>query len=138
MSHFLSPVNNMSTATSPQAKKILIVDDEKTFVKYWTTHFENLGFDVAPANNGQQALDQLKAKKFDIVLLDLKMPVLDGFAVLKEWKNTKNADTPVYVITCLDQAAVNRAQEMGATKGFLKYNLNPKDLVEMVKMEVGG
>lgn len=66
--------------------QLLIVDDEIDFLDTIATRMEMRGFEVAKASSGEAALEATKAKKYDIALLDLKMPGLDGTEVLKVLK----------------------------------------------------
>ncbi|MCX6382925.1 MAG: response regulator [Actinobacteria bacterium] len=65
-------------------KRILIVDDEKNIRTTLSAYLISLGYEQEIAVNGQEALDKLKDSKYDLVLLDIKMPVMDGIQVLKE------------------------------------------------------
>jgi DNA-binding NtrC family response regulator len=65
-------------------KRILIVDDEKNIRTTLSAYLISLGYEQGIAVNGQEALDKLKDSKYDLVLLDIKMPVMDGIQVLKE------------------------------------------------------
>lgn len=89
---------------------ILIVDDDPTIRAMFARALQSLA-DVAQAGNGVEALRLLSARKFDIVLLDLHMPVIDGFAVLHALgtKPGMNRDTPIYIVTAdtSEQARVN-------------------------------
>jgi CheY-like chemotaxis protein len=79
---------------------ILVVDDDPTIRVMFARALKALG-DVEQAANGAEALRLLGAKRFDVVLLDLHMPVIDGFVLLHTLagKPGPNRDTPVYVIT---------------------------------------
>ena len=65
---------------------LLIIDDEEDFLDTIAKRLEMRGFDVTTASDGYKALRAVKSKKYDIALLDLKMPGLDGFEVLRELK----------------------------------------------------
>lgn len=79
---------------------ILIVDDDPTIRAMFARALKALG-DIDQAANGGDALRLLSSKKFGVVLLDLHMPVIDGFVILHTLANKPgpNRDTPVYVIT---------------------------------------
>ena len=79
---------------------ILVVDDDSTIRLMFSRALASLG-DVEQAAGGMEALRLLGAKKYDIVLMDLNMPGVDGFAVLQALsaKPGPNRDTPVYVVT---------------------------------------
>jgi len=73
-----------------QKIKLLIVDDEEQFLDSIAQRLEMRGFDVTKAANGQQALDAAERDKFDLALLDLKMPGIDGKQVLERLKAKHN------------------------------------------------
>ena len=64
-------------------KKILVVDDERGLVKIIRLNLEQDGFEVVEANNGTQAMEKLRTTLPDLILLDVMMPDIDGFTVLK-------------------------------------------------------
>src|SRR6185295_20378908 len=88
---------------------ILIVDDDPTIRSMFARALKSLG-EVELASNGAEALRMLAVRKYDVVLLDLHMPVIDGFAILHTLANKPgaNRDTPVYVVTAdmSDQARI--------------------------------
>ena len=95
---------------------ILIVDDEPFNVDYLEQELEDLDYDTISAANGQEALDQVAAHAPDMILLDIMMPILDGFGVLERLKaNEQWRDIPVVVISAMsDMDSVARGIEMGA------------------------
>ncbi len=114
------------------SKKIFIVEDEKPLAQVLTLKLERSGFDVRVAVNGQEALDVLAKEKFDLVLLDLVMPKVDGFGVLKELKKRGDA-TKVIVLSNLSQEEdAKKAKELGAQAFFIKSNTPIADIVEKV------
>ena len=80
---------------SKQAPKILIVDDEKNIRHMLGLLLRGKGYDVREASNGQQALRELLAVEFAIVLCDVRMPKLDGLGLLKELKNRRVETTVI-------------------------------------------
>lgn len=80
--------------------KILIVDDEPFNVDYLEQELEELSFETVSAGNGQEALDKVQSESPDLILLDIMMPVMDGFQVLSCLKkNPATRDIPVIVIS---------------------------------------
>jgi DNA-binding NtrC family response regulator len=71
----------------PQSIKLLIVDDEVKFLDSIARRLELRGFDITKASSGAEALEAAKSGKFDLALLDLKMPGMDGTEVLQRLKN---------------------------------------------------
>lgn len=96
--------------------KILIVDDEPFNVDYLEQELEELGYETIAAVNGQEALDQVQTAPLDLILLDIMMPVMDGFEVLKRLKgNPTTRDIPVIVISAhSDLPSMVRGIELGA------------------------
>ncbi len=84
----------------PMTQKILIVDDEPFNVDYLEQELDDLGYATISAVNGQDALEKVKAESPDLVLLDIMMPVMDGFAVLAHMKaDSTMRDIPVIIIS---------------------------------------
>jgi len=79
-------------------KRILIVDDEKNIRTTLSAYLLSLGYEQEIAVNGQEALDKLKDYKYDLVLLDIKMPVMNGIQILKEMRRLEDK-TNVIMIT---------------------------------------
>jgi adenylate cyclase len=96
--------------------KILIVDDEPFNVDYLEQELEELNYDTISARNGQEALDQVQAASPDLVLLDIMMPVMDGFETLKRLKASPTTrDIPVIVISANnDLQSVVKGIQQGA------------------------
>src|SRR5512139_980269 len=99
-----------------QKAKVLIADDEPLNVDYLEQELEDLNCDTISARNGQEALDKLQSEAPDLVLLDIMMPVLDGFAVLACMKtDPKLRDIPVIIISAMnDLQNVVKGIEQGA------------------------
>jgi DNA-binding response OmpR family regulator len=96
---------------------MLVVDDELLNRTLLATSLEEEAYTVETAHDGQPALDMLRERPFDVVLLDLLMPEMDGYQVLEEMKANPNLrHIPVIVISALDELdSVVRCIEMGAT-----------------------
>ena len=82
------------------AKRILVVDDDENILNLEKTILEQKGFDVVGAGGGAQALDLLAERTFDLVLLDVMMPEVDGFTVCRKIKeDPRLKDMPVIFLT---------------------------------------
>ncbi len=110
----------------PEPGRLLIVDDNKVNRLLIARSLEQQGHKVAFAENGRQALDLLGAQSFDLMLLDLEMPVMDGFQVLEHLsKDPSLRHLPVVMITSVDElASVVKCIEMGA-EDYLHKPINP-------------
>jgi signal transduction histidine kinase len=106
--------------------RILVVDDNRTNRIKLSLGLEQQGHTVGLAEDGQQALDILKAQPFDVVLLDIVMPGMDGFQVLEHLKaDPALRDIPVIVISAVDEIdSVVRCIEIGA-EDYLPKSFNP-------------
>lgn len=89
--------------------KMLIVDDEERIRKVLYDYFSKSGFDVKLAKNGEEAIDIFYDNKIDIVILDVMMPVMDGFLTLKEIR--KVSKVPIIMLTA-------KAEEYDILKGY--------------------
>ena len=107
--------------------RILVVDDNATNRLKMTAALRHLGYKAQAAAGGREALEALRAGSFDAVLLDIVMPEMDGFAVLRALKDDDVLrDVPVIVVSSLDDdlASVVRAIELGA-EDFLPKDFDP-------------
>jgi two-component system, response regulator YesN len=123
--------------------KVMIVEDEP-FVRMGLrniVHQNEMGFNVcAEANNGIEALKLLSERHPDIIMLDIKMPQMDGIEFLKEKKKMGDT-TPVIVLSCHGEYEyVREAMKLGAKDYILKLSAKPQDLLallEQVRMDTG-
>jgi adenylate cyclase len=106
--------------------RLLVVDDNKVNRLLLTRSLEQQGHKVASAENGRVALEMLRRESFDLVLLDMEMPEMDGFQVLTELLGDRNLrDLPVIVTSSLEGIEnVVRCIELGA-EDFLTKPVNP-------------
>jgi DNA-binding response OmpR family regulator/drug/metabolite transporter (DMT)-like permease len=106
--------------------KVLVVDDHKTMQKKLSMAIRALGYQSVIAGSGMEALECLSAERFDLVLLDIVMPEMDGFEVLQAIKsNVELRNIPVVVISALDSEmdSVVKAIDLGA-EDFLPKNFD--------------
>ena len=105
-----------------QGSKILIVDDEQTLVNMLKRILNKMDFQVAVANNGLQAVEQASQFDPDIILLDIKMPQMDGIQVLKKLRGMPRfAETPIVVLSAKGQPhEINAGLEAGADSYLCK------------------
>jgi two-component system response regulator VicR len=115
--------------------KILIVEDEKSLNDAYRIILEKDGHDVSSAFDGEEALKLFKENQPKLVLLDLRMPKLNGIEFLKKLDHAKNyPDVDIIVFSNLDhQSEIDAAFESGATRYILKAWSSPKELSKIVK-----
>lgn len=117
---------------APIAKKILIIEDEKPMARALELKLAHAGFDAEAAFNGEDGIELLQKETYALVLLDLVMPKMGGFTVLKFLKE-KKIKTPAMVLTNLSQEDdEKRAKALGAKRFFIKSNTPIAAIVEQV------
>lgn len=101
----------------------------------YATKFSMEGFTAAQANDGQAGFDAATANPPDIILLDIIMPKLDGFTVLKQLREQDaTKEVPIILLTNLGQDEdIKKGKELGATDYFVKANHTPAEVVNKVK-----
>lgn len=115
------------------AKRVLIVEDERPLAHALELKLTHEGFDATVAANGKEGLDLILAGGFDVVLLDMMMPVMDGFQVLKEMQKLDKRPV-VFVLSNLSQREDEaRVLEAGARKYFIKSDTPLSIIVDEVK-----
>ena len=117
------------------AKKILIVEDDNFLQGLASRKLQKDGFEVAIASNSIEAWKALEGGKIDLVLLDLLLPNVDGFEILKKMKeNPETKDIQVIVFSNLsEEKDIKRAKDLGASEFMVKANFTLDELAEKVK-----
>jgi len=119
-------------------KKILLVDDEPDLVKVTTYRLKKMGYDVVTGVTGQEALDLIRSEEPDLVLLDLRLPIIDGLDVCKEIKaDEKFKDIPIILFTASTGSIVDNVKEVGAD-GFLIKPFDQEKLAAELEKFLGG
>lgn len=121
-----------------QKAKVLIVDDEPFNVDVLQQELEELDYQVITASNGKEALEQIKKHQPDLILLDLMMPVLDGFAVLSEIKaDSVLRDIPVIIVSAEhDSKSVVKGIKQGADD-YITKPIDAEHLKSKLKDHLG-
>jgi DNA-binding response OmpR family regulator len=114
-------------------KKILIAEDEKPMAKALAIKLNKAGFEAKAVHNGLEALEELENNQYDLLLLDLIMPQMDGFTTLENIK-AKGIKVKVIITSNLGQEEdFKRAKDLGATDFFVKSDTSLAELVDVVK-----
>jgi DNA-binding response OmpR family regulator len=108
---------------------VLIVDDNPDILLLLETNLRRAGFGIVKAGDGEMALRAIQEDRPDVVLLDLMMPVLDGWGVMERLAGKPDAPPIIIISAATSQTNVDRAYEMGA----VGYITKPFSLAEMVE-----
>lgn len=123
--------------------KIMLVEDDGILVEMYQAKFELEGHQVMVATNGEECLELLQENHPDIILLDILMPKLNGFHVLKEIKKQPDLrNIPVILLTNLGEAEVDMNHELASALGvsdyLIKSHHTPDEVVDKVMRTLSG
>jgi DNA-binding response OmpR family regulator len=112
----------------------LLVDDNRDFVEFLKYLLSHRGFDVQCVYGGAECLDAVRRQNFDLVILDVMMPKMDGLTVCRELKKFVPS-LPVFLLTAKDDLATRAAAiELGASE-FLAKPVNIEDFITRVRTQ---
>jgi len=118
--------------TRPAKQKILLAEDETALAQILGNKLTNSGYEVKIVSNGAEALKALEEKTFDLLILDLIMPKMDGFQVLEQI-TVKKIKTSVIVMSNLSQTeSETRALTLGAKDFLVKSDLSLDAIIKRV------
>ena len=113
----------------------MIIEDDKSLQEIYTINFEASGYEVMIEGDGLSGISEVVEKKPDVILLDIMMPNMDGFAFLKAIKENTNMHVPFVICSNLsDKETYDKAFNAGATAVLLKVNYSGKELVQKIDL----
>lgn len=110
-------------------KRILVVDDDFEDLSNMKNILEKEGYEVTGATNGAQGLDALQEDGFDLILIDVKMPTLSGYDLLRILRERLNHKVPMIYVTIVPKKEV----DMSDIDGFVQKPFSGKTLTKEVK-----
>ncbi|MDP2736327.1 MAG: response regulator [bacterium] len=115
--------------------KILLIEDEEAIINMYKLRFQKGGFEIEVAKNGAWGLKLARQKKFDVILLDMVMPAMNGYEAIKALKSDDNTkDVPIIILTNSAQDGdIKEAKKLGAAACLLKSMITPAKLVQEVE-----
>jgi len=125
---------------NPNSKKILLVEDEDFIRELYVRQLTKEGFRVKSAIDGQSGLNMLKQETFDLLLLDIMLPGMNGLQLLREFK-AQNPKSPMITILLTNlgqEAVIKEGFELGAQAYLIKASYTPDQVVTEVKNALGG
>jgi CheY-like chemotaxis protein len=119
-------------------KKILIVDDSVTSISLVKAVLKQLPFDVITAHDGAKALEIAAAEAPDMVLMDVEMPLLNGFEACRRLRQSANPNIPIILVTSRAELSFVRKGFEAGCNGYLTKPVNAEDLLAKVRNYLGG
>ena len=117
-------------------KKILVIEDEVAFLKLITSQLTKQGYSVIQATNGKMGLEKAKSEKPDLILLDIKMPIMDGLTMLSLLRQEESCKkTKVILLTNLepDEDMTEKVINDQPLYFFIKSDIKLTDLFKKIK-----
>ena len=119
-------------------KKILIIEDDTFLQGLAANKLQGEGFEVNTASNGNEALTTLDQEVYDAIILDLMLPDMSGYEILKQIRAREtNSQVPVLIFSNLsDDKDIKQGLDLGATDFLVKANFTLEELVEKVRNSI--
>jgi len=134
-------------------KNILLVEDDPFLIDIYTTKLREESFSIEVATDGKEGLKKLREKKFDLLVLDIVLPKIDGWEILEKLKTELPKEAKVkmrtkfsspiknlkiIILSNLGQREeVEKGLKLGATKYLIKAHYTPSEVVEAIKEVLG-
>lgn len=120
-------------ASDGASKKVLIIEDEEALASVLSSKFKLEGFEVAAEVNGENGLNKIEEWRPDMILLDIIMPIMNGYEVLENLQKKDNK-IPIIVISNSGQdVEIEKIKKLGVADYIVKTQINPAEVVEKVK-----
>jgi len=120
-------------------KKILLVEDDPFLIDIYQKKLKDSGFKVEVAKDGEKALEILKEKSFDLMLLDIVLPRIDGWKILEEIKKMKKEKKDLEKMKIViwsnlgEKEDIKKGLSLGATSYLIKANFTPSEVVREIE-----
>lgn len=119
-------------------KKVLLIEDDRYISRAYQDGLERAGFQVSVSLDGREGMKSVKADKPDLILLDLIMPIQNGFEFLEEIKMSPEfKKIPVIILSNLGQDSdIQKGKALGVDEYLIKANFSMKEVIEKVKFHL--
>ncbi len=118
-----------------EKNKILLIEDDKFISRAYSDGLTRAGLEVSVAEDGAVGLEKMKSEKPDLVLLDLIMPVKDGFDVLTEVKDDNQFKETIFVVLSNlgQEVDIEKAKQLGADDYLIKSDISMGEVIQKVE-----
>lgn len=117
---------------------ILIIEDDIPLQEAYSFILKTEGHNVASADNGKEGYDLATTADYDLILLDLHMPIMNGWEFLEKYSPENNTDTKIIVFSNMVEPDLQKqAEALGAYRSILKSSMTPSTMLTLVKETVG-
>ena len=116
-------------------KRILLIEDDPFLIDIYTTKLKEANFEITTATDGEKAIAKLKEKKVDLIILDIVLPYIDGWEILKKIKQDPGLkNLKIIILSNLGQKEdIEKGLKLGAIKYFIKAYRTPSEIIEEIK-----
>lgn len=122
------------SAGAKMGNKVLLVDDEKDFLEIFSAWLSFKGYEVSTALNGEEALEKLKEGDFDLVLLDLMMPLVDGYEFLRRVRRSgEYGSMPVVILTAVQRLSGYAKAHRAGADAYLEKLASHDEIAETIE-----
>jgi DNA-binding response OmpR family regulator len=116
--------------------KILICEDNQLVLRALSVVLEREGYDPVAVSDGNKAIEMLKTKEFDLVIVDIHLPYHSGLEVIGYLRTELKKKTPVLIVTAFSDPQVQRQAAEMKVSGYITKPFNPDDLLRQVRSTV--
>lgn len=118
-------------------RKILLIEDEDILREAYKAILSTEPYELHVASNGEEGLELCRKHNFDLILLDLMMPGMDGVGFLEQCPPEVSVKSKIIVLSNLSSGTeLSKAMTLGARKSVVKAELSPRELLSLVRYEV--
>lgn len=119
------------------AKRILYIEDNEQNMYLVTFLLEKHGYSVSPATDGQEGIDKAATEKPDLILLDIQLPKMDGYAVARSLRSNPDlAVTPIVAVTSYAMAGDRDKAMAAGCNGYIEKPINPDTFIQQVEQHL--
>jgi len=132
------PLTSRATEEVKEERLVLVVDDDEGIIKLFSMNLKFSGFKVIAALDGEQAVMIAHRKKPDVILLDIAMPGLNGFAVIEKIRNSEHINhIPIIIVSAyFHDEYVQRAKALGISE-YIRKPVDPRDVIDAIERVLG-